>query len=70
MWKQLMEVTHNTQGEMRNASRILVENRERMIPLGTRRRKWEDNIKVDLKEMRCQVTYSIQPVQYRHQWFL
>jgi hypothetical protein len=37
-------------GEKRNAYRLLVEKPERKRPLGTQRRKWVDNIKIDLKE--------------------
>jgi len=33
--------------ERRSAYRILVGNREGKRPLGKRRRKWEDNIKMD-----------------------
>jgi hypothetical protein len=38
-------------GEKKNAYRILVENPERKTPLGRRRRKWVDNIKMDLREI-------------------
>ena len=31
--------------------RVLVEKPERMRPLGRRRRRWEDNIKMDFREM-------------------
>jgi hypothetical protein len=33
------------------AYRVLVGKREAKRPLGRRRRRWEDNIKMDLKEM-------------------
>jgi hypothetical protein len=36
-------------GEMRNAYRILVGKTERYITLGRPRRRWEDNIRMDLK---------------------
>jgi hypothetical protein len=35
-------------GEKRNAYRILVGKPEGKRPPGTRRRRWEDNIKMDL----------------------
>jgi hypothetical protein len=35
----------------RNAYRILVGNPERKRPLGRPRRKWVDNIKMDLREI-------------------
>jgi hypothetical protein len=37
-------------GEKRNAYRILVGNPEGKRPLGIPRRRWVDNIKMDLKE--------------------
>jgi hypothetical protein len=38
-------------GERRNAYRILVGNPEGKRPLGIPRRKWVDNIKMDLREI-------------------
>jgi len=38
-------------GEMRNAYNILVGNPEEKRPLGRPRRRWEDNIKMDLREI-------------------
>jgi hypothetical protein len=37
-------------GEKRNAYRILVGKPEGKIPLGRTRRRWVDNIKIDLVE--------------------
>jgi hypothetical protein len=37
-------------GERRNACRILVGKPEGKRPLGRPRRRWVDNIKMDLKE--------------------
>jgi hypothetical protein len=37
--------------EKRNAYRILVKNPEGKRPLGRTRRKWVDNIKMDLREI-------------------
>jgi hypothetical protein len=39
----------NTKGEKRKAYRILVGKPEGKRPLGRPRRKWVDNIKVDLR---------------------
>jgi hypothetical protein len=39
-------------GEKRNAYRILVGNPEGKSPLGRTRRRWMDNIKMDLKRDR------------------
>jgi hypothetical protein len=38
-------------GEKRNANRILVGKPERKRPLGRPRRRWVDNIKIDLREI-------------------
>jgi hypothetical protein len=38
-------------GEKRNAYRILVGKPERKRPLGRPRRRWVDNIKMDLREI-------------------
>jgi hypothetical protein len=40
----------STNGEKRNACRILVGKPEGKRPLGRPRCKWEDNIKMDLRE--------------------
>jgi hypothetical protein len=41
----------STNGEERNAYRILVGNPEGKRPLGRPRRRWVDNIKMDLREI-------------------
>jgi hypothetical protein len=38
-------------GETRNAYRILVGKPEGMRPLGRPRRRWEDNIQIDFREI-------------------
>jgi hypothetical protein len=43
--------TYNTNGERRNAYKILVENPEGKRQLGRPRRRWVDNIKMDLGEI-------------------
>jgi hypothetical protein len=42
-------VTH--MGQKRNACRVLVGNPERRRPLGSHRCGWEDNVKMDLREV-------------------
>jgi hypothetical protein len=46
-----MDRTFNTNGEKRNAYRILVGKREEKRPLGRPRRRWVENIKMDLREI-------------------
>jgi hypothetical protein len=43
----------STNGETRNAYRILVREPEGKRPLGRPRRRWVDNIKIDLREIGC-----------------
>ena len=40
-------------GERRGVYRVLVGKPEGKRPLGIPRRRWEDNIKMDLQEVRC-----------------
>jgi len=40
-------------GEKRGLYRVLVGKQEGKKPLGRPRRKWEDNIKMDLQEVGC-----------------
>jgi hypothetical protein len=42
----------STNGEKRNAYRLLAGKPEGQRPLGRQRRRWVDNIKMDLGEMR------------------
>jgi hypothetical protein len=42
----------STHGKKWNAHRILVRRSEGKRPLGRPRRRWEDNMKVDLTEIR------------------
>jgi hypothetical protein len=45
-----MDRACSTNGEMRNAYTILVGKPEGKIPLGRQRRRWVDNVKMDLRE--------------------
>ena len=40
-------------GERRGVYRVVVGKTEGKIPLGRPRRRWEDNIKMDLQEVGC-----------------
>ena len=48
--------------------RVLVGKPEGKGPLGRPRRKWEDNIKMDLQEVRCGVMDWIDLAQERDRW--
>jgi hypothetical protein len=54
--------------EKRNAYRILVGKSEGKRPLGRPRRRWEDNIKIDLREIGGGGMDWIDLVQNRDQW--
>jgi hypothetical protein len=45
----------STHGEKSNAYRVLVGKKEGKKPLGRHRHRWEDNIKIDFREMKCMV---------------
>jgi hypothetical protein len=52
-------------GEGRGVYRVLVGRPEGKRPLGGPRRRWEDNIKMDLREMEINGTIWIQLAQDR-----
>jgi hypothetical protein len=55
-------------GERRGLYRILVGRPEGKRPLGRPRHRWEDNIKIDLREIGINVANWIQLAQDRVQW--
>jgi hypothetical protein len=55
-------------GEKRNAYRILVGNPEGKRPLGRQRRRWMDNIKMDLREIGWDSGDWINLAHDRDQW--
>ena len=55
-------------GERRGVYRILVGKPERKRPLGRPRRRWEDNIKLDLQGVGCGGMDRIDLAQYRDRW--
>ena len=50
------------------AYRVLVGKLEGTIPLRRTRRRWEDNIKMDLQEVGCEGTDWIDLTQDRGRW--
>ena len=48
--------------------RVLVGNPEGKRPLGRPRRRWEDNIKIDLQEVVCGGMNWIELAQGRDRW--
>jgi len=55
-------------GEKRGVNRVLVGKLEGKIPLGRPRRRWEDNIKMDIQEVGCWGVDWIELVQNRDRW--
>jgi hypothetical protein len=55
-------------GEVRGAYNILVERPEGSRPLGKPRRRWVDNIKIDLREIGLDDVDWIQWAQDRDRW--
>jgi hypothetical protein len=55
-------------GEKRNVYRLLVGKPEGKRSLGRPRRRWIDNIKVDLLEIGLSVVYWIGLAQDRYRW--
>jgi hypothetical protein len=54
--------------EKKNPYRILVGKPERMRPLGRKRHKWVNNIKIDLRDIGWDVMDWIDVAQDRDQW--
>ena len=55
-------------GEGRSVHRVLVEKPEGKRPLGRPRCRWEDNIKMDLQEVRGSCGDWVELAQYRDRW--
>jgi len=55
-------------GERRGVYRVLVGKPEGKRPLGRPRRRWEDNIKMDLQEVGCECMDWIELAQDRDRW--
>jgi hypothetical protein len=46
----------------------LVRKPERNRPLGRPRHRWQDNIRMDLREIRCESVAWIHLILHREQW--
>jgi hypothetical protein len=55
-------------GEWRGVHRVLVGKLEGRRPFGRPRRRWEDNIKIDLQEVGCGCMEWIELSQDRDMW--
>jgi len=55
-------------GDRRGVYRVLVGKPEGKRPLGRPRRRWEDNIKMDLQEVGCGGVGWIKLAQDRDRW--
>jgi hypothetical protein len=55
-------------GETRDVYRALVETPEGKRPLGRPRRRWNDNIKMSLQEVRCGFMDWIKLAEDREKW--
>jgi len=55
-------------GKRRSVYRVLVGKPEGKRPLGRPRRRWEDNIKMDLQEVGCGNMDWIELAQDRENW--
>jgi hypothetical protein len=55
-------------GEKRGICRVLVGKPEGKRPLGRPRHRWEDNIKINLQEVRCEGMDWIYLAQDRDGW--
>jgi hypothetical protein len=58
----------STNGETRNAYRVLVGKPEGKRPLGRPGSRWVDNIKIDLTEIGCDGMDWIELAQNRDRW--
>jgi hypothetical protein len=56
-------------GERKGVYRVLVGEHEGKRPLGRSRRKWKDNIKMDLQGVRCGDMGWIEQAQDKNRWW-
>jgi hypothetical protein len=60
--------TCGTHGEGRGVRRVLIGSSEEKRPLGRPRRRWEDNIKMDLREIGIDGANWIRLAQDKVRW--
>ena len=60
--------TRSTYATVQKAYRVLVGKPEGKRPLGRPRRRWEDNIKMVLREVGCDARNWMDLVQDRDEW--
>jgi hypothetical protein len=63
-----MGKVYSTHGDKRNACRVLMGKLDGKRPRRRSKRKREDNIKMDLREIRCDDMVWIRLTQDRDQW--
>ena len=54
--------------QSKNADRVLMGKPEGKTPLGRPRRRWEDNIKMDLSEVGCDSGELLDLAEVKDQW--
>ena len=68
-WRRMRWAGHvERMGERRDVYRVLVGKPEGKRPLGRPRRRWEDNIKIDLQEVGKGCGDWMELAQYRDRW--
>jgi len=68
-WRRMRWAGHVARmGEKRGVYRVLVGKPDGKRPLGRPRRRWDDNVKMDLQEVGCEVMDWIELAQDRDRW--
>ena len=68
-WRRMRWAGHVARmGEERGLYKVLLGKPEGRRPLGRPRRRWADNIRMDLQEVGCVYMDWIGPAQDRHRW--
>ena len=68
-WRRMRLALHVARmGEERGMYRVLAEKHEGRSQLGRSRRRWVDNIRMDLQEVKCGCMDWIGLAHYRDRW--